>query len=85
MLDAKIVKKEKRRVKLIILIGLNTIFISIDSFQPWQASEFNTLADIRLRNFTNAQMPNLSMNAAGDLLLEEFDGIVQSQANQANW
>jgi len=43
------------------------------------ASEFNTLADIRLRHFTNLRLPTIALEAAGDLLLSHFDQTVSSQ------
>ena len=39
-------------------------------------AEFNTISDIRLRNFTNTTLPSLSIQAANSLLIEKFQNII---------
>lgn len=39
-------------------------------------SEFNTISDIRLHNFSNHTLPTLSLRAANDLLLNQFDDVI---------
>ena len=39
-------------------------------------SEFNTISDIRLHNFSNHTLPTLSLRAANDLLLNQFNDVI---------
>ena len=48
--------------------------ITNNAQHPWSA-------DIRLRNFTNSKLPSISLNAAGELLLDHFDEIVSTDKN----
>ena len=66
------------QIKILIRVINNKFFILLNIIK---ASEFNTLADIRLRNFTNCDLPELSLVAAGDLLLDHFNIIVKTNNN----